>query len=344
MATPRAGHAATLLADGRVLVTGGVNSFGLPEALPTAEVYEPKTGTWSSASPMHTGRHGHVAVRLVDGRVLIAGGATRVDTHTNGGLGEAIKTVELYNPATNSWSWAASLNAVAGARTATLLPNGKVLVIGFRVAEIYDPATDTWSPTAPMPATNPGGTATLLRNGKVLAAPGYTPDGLTAAATGLYDPDSNSWSPAAPMGWSRTSVTAATRLGDGSVLVVGISAAGIGVSTAAVYNPGSNSWTSVADNVPGLGRVNFLSLVTLPSGKALAFSGGTSPEGPIQARLYDPIAGSWSTLPETIFPRAAGGFTTSVLADGRVLLVGGWLMNRESLITGQLAGAEIYSP
>ena len=74
MATPRGGHSATRLADGRVLVAGGSNGSAF---VASAEIYDPATGTWTATGSMATPRYGHTATRLADGRVLVAGGVSR---------------------------------------------------------------------------------------------------------------------------------------------------------------------------------------------------------------------------------------------------------------------------
>jgi N-acetylneuraminic acid mutarotase len=64
----------TTLADGRVLVVGGVGTRGYPGARSTAELYDPTTDTWSPTSELAVGRFGQAAVRLADGTVLVVGG------------------------------------------------------------------------------------------------------------------------------------------------------------------------------------------------------------------------------------------------------------------------------
>jgi hypothetical protein len=92
MAVARAGHTATLLADGRVLVTGGENGTAEESGTQTtAEVWDPSTNKFSSTAPMHEARREHTAVRLADGRVAVDGGA-----RTGQGL-------ELWSAATGTW-------------------------------------------------------------------------------------------------------------------------------------------------------------------------------------------------------------------------------------------------
>src|SRR4029453_18431312 len=91
MARPRAHVTATPLGNGRSLVVGGVDEL-------TAELYDPPTGTWLPAGSLTESHWAHVAVRLADGRVLVAGG------------GRDSADAELYNPATNSWRATGSMN------------------------------------------------------------------------------------------------------------------------------------------------------------------------------------------------------------------------------------------
>ena len=72
MTTARGGHRATLLGNGKVLLTGGIDATGTP--LATAELYDPIAGTFSAAATMSAARYNHVAVLLGDGTVLVAGG------------------------------------------------------------------------------------------------------------------------------------------------------------------------------------------------------------------------------------------------------------------------------
>ena len=112
-------------------------------------------------------RWGHTATQLDDGRVLVAGGV--------GPGGNITASAEIYDPATDSWSAAASLGTERAQHTATLLDNGRVLVAGGGVAsaEIYNPATNSWSATGSLAASRFAHTATLLDDGRVLVAGGF---------------------------------------------------------------------------------------------------------------------------------------------------------------------------
>src|SRR5262249_9358289 len=155
MTTNRVEHTATLLANGKVLVTGGCTNGnpGTP-TIASAELYNPATGLWAATGVMTTNRSHHTATLLQNGKVLVAGGATR----SYNSFSNALSSAELYDPNTGTWRRTASMINAHSSHGAVLLPNGKVLVAGgtgssnvFTTnAELYDPATETWTSTGPM--------------------------------------------------------------------------------------------------------------------------------------------------------------------------------------------------
>src|SRR5437773_11976744 len=90
MAYPRARHTATLLADGRVLVVGG-----LGPGRGNSEIYDPGTNKWSPAGNLISARANHQAVRLADGRVLVMGGRQP---------GRPLSSAEIFDPVLRSWA------------------------------------------------------------------------------------------------------------------------------------------------------------------------------------------------------------------------------------------------
>jgi hypothetical protein len=115
-----------LLPDGRVLIAGGQGFSGI---LSTAELYDPKTGTLSSAGHLNNSRADHTATLLPDGKVLIAGGASN---RVSGGVefSLSLATSELYDSATGIWSITSNLNIPRESHAAIVLPNGKALIVG----------------------------------------------------------------------------------------------------------------------------------------------------------------------------------------------------------------------
>ena len=131
MTMPRFFHTSTLLADGRVLIAGGImiearavspSQIQL-KSLSSAELYDPSTGTFTPTASMTTPHDGHTANLLPDGKVLIAGGGPRI----NGG-GYSVASAELYDPATGTFAATGDMNVERSFHTATLLSSGKVLI------------------------------------------------------------------------------------------------------------------------------------------------------------------------------------------------------------------------
>ena len=229
------GRTATLLGNGKVLVTGGVS--GDIETLAVAELYDPGIGSWSATGDMIEARSGHRAILLLDGSVLVVGG----------GLASA----ELYDPTTGQWTATGATLGVLVGNTATRLLDGKVLVTSGMAgtgasssAEVYDPSTGQWTATGEMLEGRIYDCATLLPGGKVLVAGGtdsVIDGGVLSATAELYDPDTGTWTATESMAVAR-SAYAVTLLADGTVLVVGGSGSDfMALTSAEVYDPGSGS-------------------------------------------------------------------------------------------------------
>ena len=131
-----------------------------------------------------------------------------------GGYNGAFTGAERYDPARGTWSVTGNLNIARQAHTATMLPNGKVLVAGGfgspgpkSSAELYDPASGRWNATGSLTNTPLGRqfhTATLLPNGKVLVAAGFNNFGPLSSAD-WYDPTSGTWSATGSLTTARAS-------------------------------------------------------------------------------------------------------------------------------------------
>src|SRR6267143_306420 len=137
MSVNRVFHTATLLNNGKVLVTGGHDA--------SAELYDPTSGKFAATGSMSVGRNSHTATLLASGKVLIAGGNN---------VSGALATAELYDPNSGTFTATGTMTSTAGrtSQTATLLANGKVLIAGgqntsgaLATAELYDPNSGTFT-------------------------------------------------------------------------------------------------------------------------------------------------------------------------------------------------------
>jgi hypothetical protein len=331
MTVARAGHTATLLIDGRVLVTGGGPLGG---ATKTAELYHPTSGTFTATGNMTTVRAEHTATLLTNstktkyGYVLIAGGGT--------------KGAELYNPATGTFSVTGSMTQIRVEMRATLLNTGKVLFVGGNQyqsgdlrAELYDPATGIFTPTGATRVLRIAPTATRLLDGRVLVTGGRTTGGADLKTAEIYYPGSGRFGATGSMTIPRSYHTA-TRLKDGSVVVVGTE------GTIDRYDPVAGKFTRIG-SLPGAARYHTETL--LPDGSVLvtgglgyttAFLYRKAPVGSVcyrtslTAQYNVSLAASKIVLPgnggvlvvaSLLTPRYL--HTATLLADGSVLIAGG---------------------
>jgi N-acetylneuraminic acid mutarotase len=319
LTTERVGHTATLLPNGVVMVAGGENTAGrVPLTKTSAELYDSAANAWSQTGSMANSRDLHTATLLSNGKVLVAGGEN-LDDEVNPTV--ILTSAELYDPLTNSWSFAGSMSTPRAGHTATLLSNGKVLVAGgtnqfgngyITSAELYDPVANTWSPAGNMATAREGHTATLLSNGKVLVPGGLDGIGVTASAE-LYDPVANTWSPAGSMATARYGHTA-TLLANGKVLVPGgAGASGEDLGATELYDPVANTWSPAGTMATS--RANHIA-TRLLSGKVLVAGGQDA-----SAELYDPVTNAWSATGSMATARSY--FTATLLSNGVVLAVGG---------------------
>ena len=190
----RSGHTATVLPSGKVLFTGGQDSSG---TLASAEMYDPATNMFAAVGSMAEPRTHHAAILLPNGKVLITGGgvissvgaAVSFDFYPQLMADSPSNTAELFDPQTGTFASAGTMNARRSSHTATLLPDGTVLLCGGAIGwfnsngyvsdntvEIYDPATGSFKQAGSMNTGKFWHTATLLPNGTVMLVGGIDRD------------------------------------------------------------------------------------------------------------------------------------------------------------------------
>lgn len=396
----RLGHTATLLADGRVLVTGGCTPrFGSEgkdicgDHLATTELYDPNAPggmpKWRLGPPLSQPRAGHSATLLPDGRVVVAGGC--LDPDRTLGVCRATPTAEMFNPAagggTGAWIPAQPMKQGRRFHTATLLAGTtKVLVAGgqngtgaLASAEVFDASTtvgtDPWTEVASLNHERSYHSATVLNGpacgtapappwcGRVLAVAGF---GLTAsrASVELYDPVADAWAsfaapqscgaspPSAPgatcpgsLAQARTAHTASP-LASGEVFVAGGHSGEAAIASTEAYDPATGTWAGAGP----LAVPRSTHTATVLQGCKVLVVGGRSRligagGARASAELHDPAAGTRAAAGEMAQPRSGvtnhfRGATATVLGDGTVLVVGG----TDSVLATPPTLTERYTP
>lgn len=315
-------------------------------ALPMAIAADSITVT---AQPMTTPRSNHTATLLNDGSVLMAGG------DIPGGSVGAITArsapggvAELYNPSGDTFTLTPiAMNYARLDHTATLLPNGKVLVAGgsdgggtfYSSAELYDPASGSWTlTTTQMSTVRTLHTATLLLNGKVLVAGGGDDSDNFLASSEIYDPAKDTWTlTAQPMNNGRLNHTA-TLLSNGKVLVTGGQNGSSALSSAELYDPATDTWTLTAQPMT-TGRVA-QTATRLSNGKVFVAGGLDSSFylSLASAELYNPVNDTWTASAQSL-ATSRNSHTATLLPSGIVLLAAGI---QDGMIL--LNSAELYDP
>lgn len=227
-----------------------------------------------------------------------------------------------------------SLAAARAFHTATLLPSGKVLLVGgfdgtfsLASAELYDPAAGTFAATGSLATPRQYHTATLLATGKVLIT-GGSGFGTTLASAELYDPATGTFTATGSLGAARSDHTA-TLLPDGRVLVVGGRNVGTYLTTAELYDPAAGTF-SPTPSAPLATRATHTATPLL-NGKVL-IAGGFRSSSLTTAELFDPTTNTFTATGSLATARAYQ--TATRLANGKVLVVGG----------AASAVAELYDP
>jgi hypothetical protein len=289
---------ATLLNDGNVLIAGGgsfVSTGSGSDVLTTAELYDPATGGLTDTGPALQGVIAPAAVRLSDGRVLLAGGKI----YNQGGAPTA--AAEIYNPSSGTFSFTGSMTTPRYNHSATLLQDGDVLIAGgsassvtgvpLATAELYNPASGTFSAIGRMNTAHANHTATLLADGRVLIAGGSnqppTAKNSVTAVAETYDPSNRTFARTGAMQAPRE-FHQATRLSNGEVMVAGGDDSLNVLASTEVYDPTSGTFRT--DATMAVPRDNFTATL-LSNGDVLVaggLTGFTEGADTASAELYTP--------------------------------------------------------
>lgn len=258
----RSRPSAVTLADGRVLVTGGRGGKGGGEIRIEAELYDPASGTFSPTGSLTVPRYVASVVRLVDGRVLLAGGSNRDDG--------TLASAEIYDPATGTFTATGNLNDARDTNAQVVrLADGRVFLAGgyndagsLASAEIYDPATGAFTLTGSLPEARGDHALVALADGRVMVVAGYDANFQFALAAQLWDPATGQFSATGALNHGRANPSAIL-LADGRVLIAGGNTTGTGdlnVAIAELYDPATGQFTEVGEMITprSLGRAAML--------------------------------------------------------------------------------------
>lgn len=327
MSTTRQYPGLARLGDGRILAVTGHPLNG--QSLSSTEVYDPDRDEWRPTGPLNVPRNGvgpGGLVVLSSGKVFITGGGT--------GSRSAHET-ELFDPATGIWNLVAPMHESRDNHTTTLLPDGRVLVVGGidwatdevrASAEIYDAEADAWSACPPLPGPRVGHCAVLLDDGRVLIMGGASESDVTGelATALLYDPETDEFRGTAPMHEARRAFRALT-MNDGRVIVVGGSRGPVNgpanqLDSVEIFDSARENWSNAAPLLEGRWGPT---ATRLSDGSILVAGGMYGRVGRRRtAEIFDPVAGAWRAAGS--LAQARNGHRDIALDDGRILIVGGF--------------------
>ncbi len=345
-------HTATLLKDGRVLVTGGFDGI---QKLASCELYNPESGTWSLVGEMSEARCFHTATLLDDGRVFVTGGA--------GNDENSIIWFELFDPLSETWS---EINYDYGpdedttrmsksrmCHSATLLKDGKVLVTGGfnsyltnennlpgdyqRTYELYDPETNICTiPDKDRPYMRSRRychSSTLLPDGTVLITGGFNYEDDYHPNCEIYYPEPDTCLSVTPMSIGRMWHDAFL-LSSGKVF---ITTGKDGMTTytrdCRVYDLAADSWAATGQNREIRGQSETTQLI---DGRILTAGNYYSKT----TEIYDPDTGTWNFSADMFEYRKL--FTMTTFDNGVVLIAGG--LTKVSGHDTFLNSCELYVP
>lgn len=344
LTTARVFHTATVFRRGAVLVTGGANSTTFPL---TAEIFNPTQGDFTTTpGSMSSERVSPSSSLLQDGKTALVSGGKDAS-------GNSTVTAELFDSSVGTFTpTAGNMQTARVYHTATLLFDGAVLLTGgldvignpTATAELFDPTTKTFSYVGNMGSVRFLHAATLLPGGGVLVTGGLIFGGTFDTAE-LYDPVSKTFTPTGNMTVARAGHTL-TALSNGKILVTGGASqfGGKSLLSAELFDPATGVFTATADMV----TARALHTATLRDDGSVLVAGGNtyfyngfSGQTLSAVELFDPVAGTFTSVADMTTPRESHAAT--LLLSGQVLIVGGSIGTLGySANTTVLATAELY--
>jgi Kelch motif protein/galactose oxidase-like protein len=304
LSQPRAYATALVLADGEILVVGGLDRDARDVTNTESELVNVKTGGVTVLHQQLEGRLHQTMTRALGDKVVVAGGVKFQTTHW-----DPVDRTDVYLPAERKWLSARPMIEARSDHAATALLTGMVMVIGgnqgprlLQSTELYDMGNDRWIRSAPLPEPRTELSAFTLRDGRVLVAGGVDPTGAASDKTFFYDPPADVWTEGPPMRVPRVQ-HAALQLANGDVLFVGGDGAASGTSERYDVNRGVFVLSGTLVDPRQAARA-----AQLPDGRVVLV-GGMPPRNedfsPLRsAEMWDPLTDRWSQLPPSLTPRA----------------------------------------
>ena len=322
LAAPRTYAQAVALADGRVLIEGGLDRDSDQVSKIASEIFDPRSGTSRLVPAIEGGRLWQTLIPLPDGRIFSQGGVVRVGSEWS-----AVAVAALFDPASGSYRRARSAAFPRSDHGATVLRDGRVLVVGghdgpkfVHQAEIYDPRTDRWTSAAGLAVGRTQFSMTTLLDGRVLIAGGFLQPGTPTDTSELYDPRRDEWSEG-PRLSAKRALHATVGLPGGDLLLIGGQEGAAG--TAERYDAERGEFTFAGTLV--VPRMAAAAAV-LPDG-SVALAGGlpnpTDENGffpTARVERWDPRTNAWTAFGDLGTARAG---VEAVTAPGGVWLLGG---------------------
>jgi hypothetical protein len=343
MSSSRAYQSETLLPNGKVLLAGGTNDlFGLAP-MAGADLYNPASGLLNPTGPMGAARYAHTATLLNNGKVLVVGGFVVNKT-------DATASAELYDPAAGTFAPTANtLHYPRGGHTATLLPNGEVLIVGGysgktnvlanypSTCEIYNPVSNLFRDSGSLNAVRGAHRATPIYglilpvvaqslehadivDNRVLISGGYSANGFITSLEWYFVGSDSFGTLSVGLGAGRALHTAVL-LPNNKVLLAGgaisTSLPPSAIASAELYNVLTNSIAPTGSLV----AARAAQTSTLVGGRVLVFGGAAGFSVLSSVESYDPGTGQFTAA--TAMATGRGFHTGTLLGNGKILLAGG---------------------